>query len=94
MNFVSSLLQMSELPETIIVNNAPQNMSSEMESMMDNFNRKTSLTPSKNSVATNGLPARQNLLNSSSSNSISSVSKSSQQVSKFLCAFLHGLEYL
>lgn len=82
--------QMSELPETIIVNKTPQNMSPEMASMLENFNRKNSLSPSTpttptSTLATNGLTTRQNLLNSSS-NSTSSVSKSSQQVSekKFL----------
>lgn len=76
--------QMSELPETIIVNKTPQNMSPEMASMLENFNKKTSLSSpttvaTSSPLITNGL-SRQNLLNSST-NSTSSVSKSSQQVS-------------
>lgn len=65
---------MSEVPEsaaTIIANKTPPNMSPEMASLMENF--------SKKSPSTNGVAARQNLLNSS--NSQTSVSKSSQQVS-------------
>lgn len=73
---------MSEVPEaaaTIIANKTPPNMSPEMASLMENF--------SKKSPSTNGITTRQNLLNSSTTNSSTSVSKSSQQVSsarKFL----------
>lgn len=80
---------MSELPETIIVNKTPQNMSPEMASIMESFNKKNSLssspTPAAGALTTNGLASRQNLLNAST-NSTSSVSKSSQQVS-YLKAF-------
>lgn len=75
---------MSELPlpETIGGNKSTQNISPEMASMLENFNKKSSISPTTsiptNALTTNGL-ARQNLLNSASSNS--SVSKSSQQVS-------------
>lgn len=76
--------QMSELPESIIANKTPQNMSPEMASILENFNKKNSVSPSPTTttitVPTNGLASRQNLLNSST-NSTSSVSKSSQQVS-------------
>lgn len=59
---------MSEVPEstaTLIANKTPPNMSPEMASLMENFNKK--------SPSTNGISARPNMLNS--------VSKSSQQVS-------------
>ena len=78
------LLQMSELPETITVQKTPPNMSPEMASMFENFNKKGSMSPSATtaavSVPTNGLASRQNLLNSSLTNA--SSLKSSQQVSK------------
>lgn len=80
----SRFLQMSELPESIIVNKTNQNMSPEMATMLENFNKKNPISPPPttptSTLTTNGLSARQNLLNSSS-NSTSSVSKSSQQVS-------------
>lgn len=79
--------QMSEMPETITVNKTPQNMSHEMASMLENFNKKNPLTSqttvsTTSPLTTNGLASRQNLLNASS-NSTSSVSQSSQQVSVF-----------
>lgn len=73
---------MSELNnETVLANKTPQNISPDVASMMINFNRNNSLTPSPTSstISTSGLNSRQNLLNSST-NSTSSVS--SQQVSK------------
>lgn len=75
---------MSELPETITVQKTPPNMSPEMASMFENFNKKGSMSPSATtaavSVPTNGLASRQNLLNSSLTNA--SSLKSSQQVSE------------
>ena len=66
---------MSEVPEstTLIASKTPPNMSPEMASLMENFNKK--------SPSTNGISARQNMLNSATANSSTSVSKSSQQVS-------------
>ena len=88
---------MSELPETITVQKTPPNMSPEMASMFENFNKKGSMSPSATtaavSVPTNGLASRQNLLNSSLTNA--SSLKSSQQVSErvFLYSFIDYLNF-
>lgn len=66
------LSQMPELPETSILTKSQADIP-EMTSMMETFNRKGSLTQPPSSLTA----SRQNMLNSSS-NSTSSVSKSSQ----------------
>ncbi|CAO1372534.1 unnamed protein product [Diamesa serratosioi] len=71
-----------ECQEYLDVQKTPPNMSPEMASMFENFNKKGSMSPSATtaavSVPTNGLVSRQNLLNSSLTNA--SSLKSSQQV--------------